>query len=344
MADIISCRDIAKQTGVSVNTVSLALRNSSRISAATKERVQRAAARLGYTPDPHLAAHMRYMRQRRQVKNLPLLALINAHDTPLAQLRSVNIRGIAQAAIAEAARRGYRLEEFWLRAPGMNGPRLSGIMESRGIAGAVLLPLPANCGALGLRWHSFVAVSTCFSAYALGLNLVSTNRQHYLELALRELRALGYRRIGLAIDEDTDDRSHHQTLAHYLWDQTCRPRAERVRALIAPTIDLAGLRAWLKQQRPEVVISTRNHVHGLLRHLGLKIPRDVGFASLAASARDIPSLAGVDERPGDVGLSTIDLLVAQLQREERGLPATRRLLLVEGSWIKGRTVRAQSPQ
>jgi len=338
-----SCRDIARAAGVSANTVSLALRNSPRISAPTRQLVLRTAARLGYTPDPQLADYMRYMRRRRVTKNLPVIALINAHATPMARLTSPNIRGIAAAATNEAAQRGYRLEEFWLGTPGMSPGRLSDILEARGIRGAIILPLPAGCGPLELNWSAFVAVTTCYSAYRIGLNLVTTNRQHYLELALQELRALGYRRIGLAIDDDTDDRSHHQTLAHFLWDQSRQPRALRVAPLMVPVIDQPAVRRWLDRERPEAVISTRNHVYGLIRALHWRIPQDIGFASLAASAGDVPSVAGVDESPAAVGVSAIDLLVGQLQREELGLPANRRLLLVEGTWIQGRTVQARRP-
>ncbi len=339
-----SCRDIARNAKVSANTVSLALRNSTRISASTRQLVLRVAGELGYSPDPRLSDYMRYMRRRRHTKNLPVLALINAHPQPLARLASPNIRAIGAAAIQEATRQGYRLEEFWLHAPGMTSARLSDILEARGIRGVVVLPLPAECGTLDLNWPAFAAVTTCYSAYRTGLNLVTTNRQHYLELALQELRTLGYRRIGFALDEDTDDRSHHQTLAHFLWDQSRQPKTERVAPLFVPAIDQVVLRRWLKHERPEVVVSTRNHVFGLLRSLGLQIPRDIGFASLAASARDVPSLAGVDERPAVVGTSTIDLLVAQLQREEYGLPVSSRLLLVEGTWIEGRTVRKLEPR
>lgn len=342
MSANVSCRDIAVRAGVSANTVSLALRNSPRISAETRQRIRAVAEQLGYAGDPRIADYMRYMRARRESKYRPVLALVNAHAVPLASLPSANIKGIARAATAEAERQGFRLEEFWLGARGMTCQRLSGILESRSIRGVVLLPLPAGCTELPLRWSSFAAVSTCFSAYALGLNLVTTNRQHYLELALQKLRRLGYRRIGLAIDQDTDARSHHQTLAHFLWDQSERPVAERVRPLAAPELDLPALRDWLAAERPEVVISTRNHVHGLLRKLRLAVPRDIGFASLAASARDVPSLAGLDERPDAVGVSAIDLLVAQLQRSEFGFPPTRRLLLVEGDWIDGCTVRSRA--
>jgi LacI family transcriptional regulator len=339
MSSPVSCRDIAERVGVSANTVSLALRNSPRISEKMRQRVWSAAKDLGYSADPRLTEYMRYMRARRQAKDQPVLALVNAHGVPVADLPSANIKGIARAATAEAARQGFRLQEFWLGARGMNCERLSGILEARGIAGVVLLPLPEGRKELPLRWNSFSAVSTCYSAYALGLNLVTTNRQHYLELALRQLRARGYRRIGLAIDDDTDERSHHQTLAHFLWDQSLQKASAQVRPLSAPTIDQPTLRAWLRAERPDAIISTRNHVYGLLKSLRLAVPRDLGFASLAASARDVAALTGVDERPDAVGVSAIDLLVTQLQRGECGLPATRRILLVEGNWIEGGTLR-----
>jgi LacI family transcriptional regulator len=337
----ISCRDIGTKTGVSANTVSLALRNSPRISTATRRLVWSAAKDLGYTGDPRLAEYMRYMRARRESKHRPVLALVNVHGRPLKELASPNIKGIAAAAIAEAARHGFQLEEFCVGG-NMTCQRLSRILEARGIQGIVVLPLPAGCTDLSMNWPSFAAVSTCYSAYALGLNLVTTNRQHDLELALQQLRSLGYRRLGFAIDHDTDERSHHQTLAHFLWDQSNRPEAERVQALSVPEIDLAALRTWLRAEQPDAVISTRNHVYTLLRSLKLAIPANIGFASLAASAKDIPSLTGVDEKPDAVGVSTIDMLVAQLQRGEFGLPRTRRLTLVEGGWIPGRTVRKVS--
>ena len=47
----VTIRDIARQTGVSVNTVSRALTGKYDISAKTKARVLAAAKRLGYTPN-----------------------------------------------------------------------------------------------------------------------------------------------------------------------------------------------------------------------------------------------------------------------------------------------------
>jgi DNA-binding LacI/PurR family transcriptional regulator len=337
-----SYRDIADQAGVSLMTVSLALRNSPRISKPTRTRVRRVAAELGYTSDPKIADMMNYLRRRRVVKHHPVLALINARGEPLSRLHAPYTVGIARAASAAAQRQGYHTEEFWLGASGMTERRLSDILEARGIRGVLLLPLPPGRAALNLNWSRFAAISTCYLSHPSGLHHISTHRQHYIELAMKELRVLGYRRIGLAIDEDMDVRSHHQTLAHYLWDQSRLPESQRVRALLAPTLEREPLRDWLDEQKPEVVVSPRNHVHTLLVQLGYKIPRRIAFVSLAASARDVPNLSGVDERPETVGKAAADFLAAQLQRGEFGVPQVRQFLLVEAGWIQGKTVRRVS--
>ena len=134
--------------------------------------------------------------------------------------------------------------------------------------------------------------------------------------------------------------SHHQTIAHYLWDRARQPARDRLDELYAPTIEPSALGAWMRAERPDAVISPRNNVHDMLVQLGYRIPRDVGFASLAASAGGVPDLTGVDERPEMVGTAAVDFLIAQLHRGELGLPANRQLVLVEGGWIDGATIRA----
>jgi len=320
-------------------TVSLALRNSLRISSATKARVHQIASELGYSADPRISEMMNYLRTRRTAKEQPVLALVNAREAPLSRLKAAHALAIARSAMREARHLGYSLEEFWLGEKGMTERRLSNVLEARGIRGIVLLPLPPSHRNVALAWRKFAAVSTCYLSYDIGLHQISTNRQFYIELALHKLRALGYRRIGLAIDEDMDLRSHHQTLGHYFWDQAQLPPSDRIREFYAPTLELEPLRRWMHQQKPDAVVSPRNHVHGLLTKLGFRIPHDLGFASLAASAKDVPGLTGVDERPELVGTAAVDYLVAMLQRGEFGIPEARQCTMVEGSWIKGRTVR-----
>lgn len=62
MRNAVSLQHIAVKAGVTKGTVSLALRNHPRISAATPVRVQAVAAELGYRPNPAVAAWMSHRR------------------------------------------------------------------------------------------------------------------------------------------------------------------------------------------------------------------------------------------------------------------------------------------
>ena len=62
MSSRVTMRDVARALGVDPSTVSLALRAHPKIPAETRERIRRAAEKLGYTPDPMLGALASYRR------------------------------------------------------------------------------------------------------------------------------------------------------------------------------------------------------------------------------------------------------------------------------------------
>jgi hypothetical protein len=53
-------------------------------------------------------------------------------------------------------------------------------------------------------------------------------------------------------------------------------------------------------------------------------PKDRGFA-------------GIDQKSDLVGAAAVDLVVDQLHRNERGVPALQKLVLIEGVWVEGAT-------
>src|SRR3954464_6115419 len=61
---VATMRSLAAEAGVTPMTVSLALRNSHKISADTRLRIRRLAAARGYRPDPAVNKLMHYLRQR----------------------------------------------------------------------------------------------------------------------------------------------------------------------------------------------------------------------------------------------------------------------------------------
>ena len=64
----IGLRQIAEAAGVCLMTVSLSLRDSPKISVATRERVCRLAGQLGYRPDPELSRLMKHLRSSRTLR------------------------------------------------------------------------------------------------------------------------------------------------------------------------------------------------------------------------------------------------------------------------------------
>src|SRR4051812_28724282 len=113
---------IAVQAGVTQATVSLCLANHPRIPAATRERVQALARKLGYTPHPYIASLMRSRRQGRALTGKPVLALVCAFHTAdrWRNHPSLTVRQMREGALARAAEFGYEAQEFWLHRDGMS--------------------------------------------------------------------------------------------------------------------------------------------------------------------------------------------------------------------------------
>src|ERR1700758_5798690 len=68
--------EIAQSVGVAPSTVSRALRSDPRISAATRQRVEEAAEKLGYRPNPLVSALMANRRRRGGAGEVDVIALV----------------------------------------------------------------------------------------------------------------------------------------------------------------------------------------------------------------------------------------------------------------------------
>ena len=79
-----------------------------------------------------------------------------------------------------------------------------------------------------------------------------------------------------------------------------------------------------------------------LRNLGARVPRDTGFVNLVR--RPAEKVAGVDNNSRVIGASAIDLIAAQLERNEFGIPAVPKVVHIRGEWVTGDTVRKQHRQ
>ncbi len=336
-------QQIADAAGVSRMAVSLALRNSPKISAATAERIRKLADEMGYRPNPMVSALMTQLRQARDVKRTSVLAYVTAFPTEGGWRRHPSLLTFHEGARKRAEELGYTLEEWWVRRPGLTERRFCEILETRDIHGLVVAPLPPGTDELAIEWERFSVAAIANSLARPELNRASTDQFRSTEIALKELTALGYRRIGLAFVEGRDDRVHQPWTAAMLSYQQGLPLAERV-----PTYQGAGpigrsFSAWFHEHQPHAVISVGGECLRVFRELGLRVPQDVGFVNLAltSSERD---MAGVNQHADLVGAAAVDLVDAQLRGNERGIPRYPRTLLLPGEWVAGPTVRDLRPQ
>lgn len=331
-------QQIADAAGVSRMAVSLALRNSPKISVATATRIRQMADELGYRPNPMVSALMTQLRQAREVKKPSVLAYVTAFPTERGWRRPGPFVAFFEGAQRRAAELGYVLEEWWLRRPGMTERRFCDILNTRDIHGLIVAPLPAGAGELQFEWAQFASATISYSLAAPELNRASNDCFSAINIALRELTALGYRRIGLAIPEETDAQVRQHWTAAMLAYQHQIPVAERVPTLLKTAHSTRSFSNWFQENQPHAVVSLGGEGMRILSELGLRVPQDVGFANLALAPED-DDMAGVNQYSDLVGAAAVDLVDAQLRRNERGVPRHSKTVLISGEWVPGSTVR-----
>lgn len=341
MADVrITQADVARRAGVHRTTVSLALKDHPRIPAATRRRIRRIADRLGYAPDPMLASLVAYRTQKQPRAFHGTLAWLVSSARGFDWREVPHFRDSHDGALERARRCGFELEVFDLNTPGMRPSRLAGILRTRNITGLLLCPQRIPKATLDLPWERFSAVTFGYGIAQPKLHTVSP--AHYLAVRriMDELRRLGYRRIGLALDAGQNARTDYNNLAGYLVGEDAALASPAVPPLYEPYTAVKALGNWISEHRPDAIVSGAYYVLDMLRELGLAVPDELGVACPCLPSAE-SELAGVFEDWRRIGEIAVDLLVAMLNRGERGVPASPHRLHVEGPWRPGRSLRAE---
>jgi len=336
-----SIKSIAEAAGVSIATVSLALRNHPRISAATVERVQRAAEKLGYRPNPLVTALMAHVRNTSRSEAGATLAFLNAFPEKNPQKISPAFSRYYRGVADRASELGFAVDTFWTKESAMTARRLSNILLARGITGVVVGPLPRGRGHLSLNWEYFSACAMGYSMWRPHLHRSVAHHAHAMSVAVRKLARLGYRRIGFAISPNFDERVDHHWLAHFFWHQHTLEKKDVVPILVDDTANMQKFPKWFAQHRPDAVIAAHSCAFEWLEKLKVDVPGEVGFVHLDVD-RELMKFSGIDQRPELIGSATVDLIAGQLNHNERGIPENPRLLMIEPAWVDGSTTRPEA--
>jgi LacI family transcriptional regulator len=337
---------IAARAGVSKNAVSLALRGDPQIPAKTRQRIERIARSLGYAKNPVVAELMSELHKTGHPGYRRTLALINAYRTPDAFRSHPTIPVYAEGARRRAAFHGYKLDEFWLHDPALDGERLDRILRARGIRGALVVGL-MNENQLPARfastWESHACVVTGVRTHEPTLPFCCVDHHALVLEAMEHVIALGYRRPALVIDTRIDALVERRFSAGMWVGQQALP----VRARLPGFYDVEAARrnparfhAWLGRHKPDVLLTLYTTVKTWVEQAGLRVPEDIGLVQLERRPNSA-DWAGMDQHNDRAGAAGIDLLVAMLHRREAGTEAQPRATLIGGTWVPGATVRAQ---
>lgn len=321
-------RDVAALAEVSAATASRALRRDPRISATTRDRVLAAAARLGYRPDPALAALASYRERTRSDHRTGTIVLLETWP------RRSGRRSLPATLVGHATAMGYRLEQMTLETDRASQRAAGDRLAARGVRGLLLGTGPVQQDELDLPWERFACISVSGAPAMRLFPSVTANYAQNLRLALAELAARGYRRPGLVLDRHIVEATREASLTG--WGHAFalgRP---------APPLRLTGaddgrqLAAWAGRHRLDAVLAFAPGLLRTLRRNGLGV---LGFAALDVQPGD--GIAGIVQPREACMHVALDLLAARLGRHDYGPVVQPFAVQIDGVWRDGAGLRAR---
>jgi DNA-binding LacI/PurR family transcriptional regulator len=194
----------------------------------------------------------------------------------------------------------------------------------------------------GFRFEAFSAVTFGYTLTSPQLHLVTLHGFRSIELLMRRLLAMGYRRPGLALATESDERADNNWSAGFWSEQRKLPKRNRLPmyAEQARPLEREPFLKWFRQHKPDVVLTMGPDVCQWLKEEDVRVPEDVGVALLTVPDAG-KYYSGLWENPHVIGARAVEFLIDLTHRNEHGVPQVPLCLLIVGTWVDGKTVRPQ---
>ena len=333
----VTIRDIAVRLGVSHVTVSLALRNSSRISKKRREQVQSLAKEMGYRPDPILSSLVVYRQSKRPAPIHSAIAWINHWEHPEALRKYREFNAYWSGASAAAERFGYRLDEFVWQ-PDFTPQRFETILQTRNVRGVLIPPHPTQPEWGSFHWDNFSVIRFGMSVRSPDSHIVTSDHLRSVVSSVEKIHAYGYERIGFVVPGVFDLRLGGNWTGGFYAAQKLLNLSHPVPPFITDqTVNLSvfaqKFKQWFDKHKPDVILTVDGRVPDMLKQFKIRVPQDV--AAAATSVVDIPISAGINQNSEEIGRVAVETLISLINSNDRGKPTVPRRILVEGTWVDG---------
>ncbi len=340
----VTMQDVARAAGVHQTTVSLALRNDPRLPEPTRRRLQEVAKAMGYKPDPMLAALNSYRAGKRGVAAPVTMAFVLDLKDRRELAASHPHRQFVEGARERAQEFGYTLEVFYLASHTRAAvERLERTLGARGISGVIVGALADREIAFRLTWERFSVVLIESEQLNLPLHMVANHQTMVTRMAVRRLRELGYRRIGIAVGEREEFYLQQAFTAGYYVELAQGEELARLPpCLLAPAAPGrlgSVVLSWMREHEVEAVITNWHFVADALRRKGVRVPGDVVVVALDLAPDEGPN-AGMRQNHRVVGQRAVEQLAILMKTNQRGLVESPNHTLIDGEWVDGSDVPA----
>lgn len=338
-------KDVAREAGYHITTISLALRGHASIPEKTRVKIQKIAERMRYQVNPVFHALSRFRAEGCVRGPAPRIAYLENFGSGSGRERPSYMQAILEGARRQAELLGYQLEPLAVGEDDHDTHSLTHYLKENQITGVVIASFVPGYAEIALNWDDYAVAKIHSRHTEPDSTVVGNDHIREVRLAFSRLAALGYRRIGLAIGRADEDSCGHRHTAGYLMEEASIPTERHVPPLLFPyNIDgksLGGMIArWVRRHQIDVVLCNWSSIQSMLEEEGLPVPEKVACAGLCLCEPFVPGLAGVRPHLHLLGERAVSIVVAQLKTTERGVPECASSIYVQSVWQDG----ASAPQ
>jgi len=332
-------REIAESTGYSKSAVSLALRGSSRVSEAARQRILEAAKAMGYRPSPHMRQLMTEIRRSPAARKTLRVAFFNNWDHPFLSGPEEPLRGFFEGARDTALALGYEWREVMTRESSEQTALLDRRLSFENLDGGLVFPSKSS---------TFFPIFQSFQAPLVDVGLITASARmqvladHYgnTGVAISRLVEVGCRRIGMALGSQMLAGKSFRFVGAFssIMRDFGLPLLKPLN-LAHPTGESDAIADYVvRNDFDGLIIGPRFDVpaiHQRLLSYGRKNVRIVGCAGSYADHNEA-GVPGIEEGWARIGSLGMHHLSRIIENPAGALIEQGELILVPGKWSNGR--------
>ncbi len=283
---------------------------------------------MGYQPDPRLTSLMAQIRRSQKPRSREVLAWVwfcpkEEAATPFYSL-------VFDGARQRAERLGCVLEPFWIQDKDISPHKLHKALRTRGISGVLLSPANQyEPMTLDWDWSAFAVAIIGMKEWEPVLHRAGHDYYRSLWRCMQRLNELKAARPLFLLDQGMDERLHHMLSAGFRAMHPDQEHAPDLIRLLSPNVPLKEL-AMPSALAPDAVLTTGRLSAWEYEIIHHALPSVKHWITMNWSAESVAP--GICTRYDLIAGAAVDLVLAQLHRNERGTPNPAKVVLLEGEW------------